>query len=69
MKKAEKKDWTKSTVEERFEEVERLRREHWKGVYDENARIEKIIRVIHKGKLVKIIDARNPEKIKVMKYD
>jgi hypothetical protein len=53
MKKTEKKDWTKATDEERFEEVERLRREHWKG-YDKNTRIDKtVFRIIKNGKVIK----------------
>jgi len=54
MKNSEKKDWKNSTVEERFKVVERLRREHWKGIYDENTRIDKtVFRIIRNGVIIK----------------
>lgn len=65
MKNSQIINWKERSIEERLEEVERLRREFWKGKYDENTRIEKIIRVFKKGRLVKVIDARG-KKIKVI---
>lgn len=64
MKNSQIINWKERSIEERLEEVERLRREFWKGKYDENTRIEKIIRVFKKGRLVKVIDARG-KKIRV----
>ncbi|MEO8448030.1 MAG: hypothetical protein ABI528_11065 [bacterium] len=58
MRNSELVNWKNKSVEERFAEVERLRIEHWKGKYDSNTRIEKVITVIKNGKIVKVIDGR-----------
>jgi len=58
MEKAQKINWLERSVEERFAEVERLRREVWGEDYEKKFSFQKIIRIFHKGKLVKVIDAR-----------
>ena len=54
-----KKDWKKASAEEILAEFERLRREFYKAEHEKNPRIQKILTIINKGKIVKVIDCWN----------
>lgn len=42
MKNPTNKDWKKASIEERFAEAERLRKEYYKDEYEKNPYIQKI---------------------------